>query len=66
MFVILFSLLMSGLSFEVESSCKNFDCEYNLMAKLIHLEDKTSQQDKKIDYLTGKLEGKDLFSFFLS
>ncbi|XP_060581111.1 uncharacterized protein LOC132737781 isoform X1 [Ruditapes philippinarum] len=56
MFVILILSSIYITSSEYAPSCRNFDCEYKLLSKLIQLEEKTAQQDSKISLLTAKLE----------
>jgi hypothetical protein len=61
-------LLLSSIHIttsEYATSCRNFDCEYKLLSKLIHLEERTAQQGSKISLLTEKLEGKLESLFFL-
>ncbi|XP_060564786.1 uncharacterized protein LOC132723991 [Ruditapes philippinarum] len=55
-FVILLTSAISVSFSEYASTCKNFDCEYKLLSKLIQLEERTAQQENKIALLTAKLE----------
>ncbi|XP_053378496.1 uncharacterized protein LOC128548124 [Mercenaria mercenaria] len=37
--------------------CNKFECEYNVLLKLIQLEEKTAEQENKIESLTEELKG---------
>ncbi|XP_060581113.1 uncharacterized protein LOC132737781 isoform X3 [Ruditapes philippinarum] len=56
LFVILVLCSIYIASSEYAPSGRNVDCEYKLLSKLIHLEERTAQQDNKISLLTAKLE----------
>jgi hypothetical protein len=64
LFAILLMFSISTSFSEYASTCRNFDCEYKLLSKLVQLKERTAQQQKDIALLTAQLEGKKFFCSF--
>ena len=65
LFVLLVPLIKVVSGADQETRCKRLESDYNILLKLVQLEEKISKQETTIKILTAELKGKQHFCYII-